>query len=118
MLFRSESGNKVDVRWLAVRAPDGAGLLIVGDPVFSGSALNVSDDDIDYSPEHQLHSADVQPRNVTVVHVDLKQMGLGGDDSWRSTAHPASLIWPQRYQYSFTLRPIHAGEDANSLARQ
>lgn len=113
-----ESGNKEDVRWLAVRAPDGAGLLIVGDPVFSGAALNVFDDDMDYSPAHQLHSVDVQPRNVTVVHIDLKQMGVAGDDSWRSTAHPASLIWPQRYQYSFTLQPIHAGEDANALARQ
>lgn len=112
-----ESGNKVDVRWLAVRAPDGAGLLIVGDPVFSGTALNVSDDDIGYSPTHQLHSVDVKPRDVTVVHVDLRQMGLGGDDSWRSTAHPANLIWPRRYDYSFTLRPISAGEDANALAR-
>lgn len=112
-----ESGNKVDVRWLAVRAPDGAGLLIVGDPVFSGTALNLLDDDIDYSLQHQLHSIDVHPRNITVVHVDLKQMGLGGDDSWRSTAHPVNLIWPRQYHYSFTLRPIHAGEDANVLAR-
>lgn len=113
-----ESGNKVDVRWMSVRAEDGEGLLIIGDPVFSGTALDVFDEDIGYSPEHQLHSVDVQSRDLTVVHVDLKQMGLGGDDSWRSTAHPEHLIWPQPYQYSFTLQPIHAGEDANALARR
>lgn len=112
-----ESGNKVDVRWMSVRAQDGEGLLIVGDPVFSGGALNVLDEDIDYSPDHQLHSVDVRPRDLTVIHVDLKQMGVGGDDSWRSTAHPEHLIWPRPYQYSFTLQPIHAGEDANELAR-
>lgn len=113
-----ESGNKVDVRWMSVRTETGAGLLVVGEPTFSGTALNVLDEDIDYSPEHQLHTVDVQPRDVTVIHVDLKQMGLGGDDSWRSTAHPEHLIWPRHYQYRFTLLPIHAGEDANALARQ
>lgn len=113
-----ESGNKVDVRWMSVRAEDGAGLLIVGDPVFSGSAVNVLDQDIDYSPERQMHSIDVKPRELTVVHVDLKQMGVGGDDSWRSTAHPEHLIWPRPYQYSFTLQPIHAAEDANAAARR
>jgi|SRR5579872_5076367 len=111
-----ESGNKVDVRWMSIRAADGVGLLVIGDPVFSGGALDLFDEDIDYSPEHQLHSADVPHREVTVVHVDLRQMGLGGDDSWRSTAHPEYLIWPKSYQYGFVLRPIRAGEDADAEA--
>lgn len=113
-----ESGNKVDVRWMAVRDAAGAGLLVLGAPHFSGGASAVLDEDIDHSPARQLHSIDVQPRDFTVVHVDYRQMGLGGDDSWRSTAHPQHLIWPTRYQYGFVLKPLKPGEDPAALARQ
>lgn len=113
-----ETGNKVDVRWMAVRDDRGIGLLIMGAPHFSGGARNVFDEDIDHSPQRQLHSVDVEPRDVTVVHVDLKQMGLGGDDSWRSTAHPEHLIWPERYEYAFVLAPLAQGQDAGAAARQ
>ena len=112
-----ENGNKVDVRWMAVRAQDGTGLLVVGRPTFSGSALDVLDKDID-SPGHQLHSVDVRRRNFTVIDVDLRQMGLGGDDSWRSTAHPQYLISPRHYEYDFVLAPIRRGDDAGVLARR
>lgn len=113
-----ESGNKVDVRWMAIRDSKGAGLLIVGAPEFSGAVRDVMDEDIDYSPERQLHSIDVRPRPVSVVNVDLKQMGLGGDDSWRSTAHPQHLIWPKVYEFEFSLAPVDPGEDAAALARR
>jgi beta-galactosidase len=113
-----ENSNKVDVRWMALRQPDGEGLVVVGDPTFSGGASDVLDEDMDYDPAHQLHSDEVERRGLTVIHVDLMQMGLGGDDSWRSTAHPEYLIWPKHYEYSFRLIPLHAGEDAGAIARR
>ena len=113
-----ENSNKVDVRWMALRQADGEGLVIAGDPTFSGGASDVLDEDMDYDPNHQLHADEVRHRGFTVIHVDLMQMGLGGDDSWRSTAHPEYLIWPKHYAYSFRLIPLHAGEDPAALAKR
>jgi beta-galactosidase len=47
-------------------------------------------------------------RNVLSINVDLKQQGLGGDDTWskRAQAHAAYLIKPGTYNYSFYLVPF------------
>ncbi|MCL4192626.1 MAG: hypothetical protein KJZ87_12920, partial [Thermoguttaceae bacterium] len=53
-----------------------------------------------------------------ILHLDLRQMGLGGDDSWGAWPHQEFQIPCQAYSYRFRLRPIAAGDDPKALARQ
>jgi beta-galactosidase len=39
------------------------------------------------------------------VHVDYRQMGLGGDDSWSPRVHPEYLLKAKSYTFGFTLTP-------------
>jgi len=113
-----ESGNKIDLRYMALRqGQTGPGLLIVGDPTFSGGALPYSTEDLDQPDANQKHAGDLVPRDRSEVHVDMRQMGLGGDDSWRSTAHAEFLIWPRAYAYRFVLAPLADHDDAGARAR-
>jgi beta-galactosidase len=113
-----ESGNKVDLRWMALHgAAARGGLLITGQPWFSGGVLPYTTADLDHDPKKQKHADEIVRRRNAEVHVDMRQMGLGGDDSWRSTAHAENLIYPRDYRYSFTLAPLAAGTDPNDLAR-
>lgn len=113
-----ESGNKADLRWMALRSSRGqGGLLVAGGPHFSGGALAYTTEDLDHDRKRQKHSFELRPRSTAEVHVDMAQMGLGGDDSWRSTAHPEYLIQPRDYRFSFTLAPLAATRDPQDLAR-
>jgi beta-galactosidase len=113
-----ESGNKVGVRWMALRGSSaGSGLLVVGSPTFSGGALPYATADLDHDRNRQKHADEIVRRKRAEVHVDMRQMGLGGDDSWRSTAHPENLIFPRDYRYGFTLAPLAEAADPQAVAR-
>ncbi|MEI5617577.1 hypothetical protein WB403_51690, partial [Streptomyces brasiliscabiei] len=43
-----ENGNKTDVRWIALKADHGLGLLVVGDQVLNTSAWPYKQSDIDF----------------------------------------------------------------------
>jgi beta-galactosidase len=98
-----ENGNKTSVRWASITNQEGTGLLVISDSVFN---FNVHD----YTDQALLAAkqpASVLARgNATVVNVDYKQMGLGGDDSWSPRVHPEYLIPAKTYNYSFRLKPI------------
>ena len=49
---------------------------------------------------HQLNRG-----NKTYVHLDLNQMGLGGDDSWSPRVHEEFLLNKKSYKFGFTLDP-------------
>jgi beta-galactosidase len=97
-----ENCNKVDVRWVAVTNSSGVGLLATGRPALS---VGISE----FSAE-QMEKADydfqLEPHNRTYLNLDLVQMGVGGNDSWGSTAMPAYLLPNQHYHYEFTIRGI------------
>lgn len=113
-----ESGNKVDLRWMALRGTGTqSGLLIAGHPMFSGGVLPFATEDLDHDPARQKHGYEIAARKNAEVYIDMRQMGLGGDDSWRSTAHVENLIYPRDYRYSFSLAPLSAGADPLKLAR-
>lgn len=109
-----ESGNKVDVRWAALTNSQGVGLLVAGLPLLSVNAVPHTTDDI----EAARHPWQLNMRDYTILHLDLKQMGLGGDDSWGAWPHQEFQIPCQAYSYRFRLRPIAAGDDPKALARQ
>jgi beta-galactosidase len=109
-----ESGNKVDVRWIALTNDKGLGLLAIGMPLLSANALHHTTDDL----QSAKHSPEIPPREVTVVNLDLRQQGVGGDDSWGAWPHDEFMLPCQEYHYTFRLRPFTANEDVGTLARR
>lgn len=104
-----ENGNKTDVRWAEVTDQTGLGLLIISD-ISNRSWVNVNARD--YTDEalrkaKQVDHQRIERGGVTVVNIDLAQMGLGGDDSWSPRVHAEyQLPATKTYTYSFRLRPV------------
>jgi len=110
-----ESGNKVDVRWMSLVNDKGVGLLAVGMPHLSANALHYTTDDL----QGAKHAWELPRRPFVTLNLDLKQMGVGGDDSWGAWPHPEYQIPYQAYQYRFRLVPYRAGQmEPSVLARQ
>lgn len=101
-----ETGNKTDVRWLALYNDEGTGLLAVGMPLLSASALQFSLDELEYVPKVNRHGSDVRPGDLVTLNLDFKQMGVGGDNSWGARPHPEYTLYPKEYSYCFKLKPF------------
>ncbi len=100
-----ETGYKTDVRRLSLTDNKGNGFTIQGEPIFCFSALNYTIEDLTRDRRGSLHLHEVPARNFTELHIDLKQMGVAGDDSWRSKPHTKYIIQPIEYEYSYTIIP-------------
>jgi beta-galactosidase len=109
-----ETGNKADVRWAALVNSKGVGLLAVGEPLLSVNALHYGTEDLNA----RKHPFELPARDFVTLNLDLKQQGVGGDDSWGAWPHEEFLISCQEYNYSFRLRPFGPGESPEKLARQ
>lgn len=104
-----ESGNKTDVRWAKITRQDGSGILIMHED----ELLNIQV--LPYSPAQlfpglekgQTHSAELVPDANIHLHIDLKQMGLGGIDSWGSIPLKQYRMPYQSYTYSYMIIPIY-----------
>lgn len=101
-----ESGNKVDVRWAALANAQGVGLLAAGMPLLSVNALHHRTADLE-GPKHPFQ---IPWRPEVTVNLDLKQMGVGGDDSWGAKPHDPYRLFPKPLRYRFTLRPFSAAD--------
>jgi beta-galactosidase len=62
--------------------------------------------------------ADLVERDFTELNIDLKQMGVGGDNSWGARPHPEYTLPPQNYSFRFRIRPLDAGEDPMALSKK
>ncbi|MGW8316247.1 MAG: glycoside hydrolase family 2 TIM barrel-domain containing protein, partial [Bacteroidales bacterium] len=112
-----ENGNREDVRWVAVTNSGGSGLMVRGAPLIAFSVHHNLMEDFE-SPartdgRHEAgvrpvnrHTIDVKPRDLTALHVDYKQMGVGGDNSWGLPTHPEYRLSGRTYSYGFTLIPV------------
>jgi len=102
-----ETGNKCDVRWLELTDDSGRGIRITGDQPLSVSALRNAWEDLDPGlSKKQMHASDIEPRRETVLHVDLLQRGVGGDNSWGASPHAPYRLTAREYSYGYTLRPL------------
>ncbi|MCC8154492.1 MAG: DUF4981 domain-containing protein [Tannerellaceae bacterium] len=102
-----ESGSKSDLRIWKVTDIDGRGLAFRSDKPFSASALNYLQDDLDDGWEkQQRHSGEVKERDFTVVCFDLKQMGLGGINSWGTWPLEQYRIPYDNYTFNIVIQPI------------
>ena len=102
-----ESGNKTDVRWLELTDNEGVGVRVEGLQPLSVSAMPYRSEDLDPGlTKKQMHYSDVEPRREVVLHVDLAQRGLGGDDSWGAVPHEPYRLEADTYEYGYIIRPI------------
>lgn len=115
-----ETGNKCDVRWVALQDTLGNGLLVTGDEPLSVSAWNFPMEDIYYRPsaiEHR-HGGSIEKKDLVWLNIDHLQMGVGGDTTWGAQVHPEYTITPHEWKYSFTLQPIDKQSDFSVLSHK
>ena len=114
-----ETGNKTDVRWMAL--DNGTiGLLAIGQPTFDGSVHNYPYSDLDYVPAGRLHGKlDLKPKNQVDWLIDYRQTGVGGDNSWGARPHSEYTLTGKSisYEYHFYLRPFVKNDDLMTLSK-
>lgn len=102
-----ETGNKTDVRWLILCNDNGVGIQITGLQPIAFSALHFAPEDLDPGLTRKMqHSIDVIPRKNIFLHVDLKQRGLGGDNSWGMYPHSEYRLLDKKYSYSYRMKLV------------
>jgi beta-galactosidase len=100
-----ENSNKVDVRWVALTNQDGIGLLAVGSPLLSVSAYHYTKSQIGRSD----YTFRMTRQPQIFLNLDLRQMGVGGVDSWSPNAFPLTpyrIPSDRAYSYRYRLTPI------------
>ena len=124
-----ESGTKSDMRWMRLLDNAGTGIEISSDVRFSGSALPFSQRDMDSALENpfprpnptneqfgtathslellRLAHNDARSLGTTYVNFDLKEMGVGGVNSWGRWPLAPYRVQPDEYEFVVTLRPLN-----------
>lgn len=97
-----ENGNKVDVRWMEVTRPDGFGLLIAGRQPLSCNVVPFTKEEM----KGKAYSWQLPESTRTALNVDLAQMGLGGDNSWRYACHPEYRLEDRAYRFAYVVDPV------------
>ncbi|AZQ65005.1 DUF4981 domain-containing protein [Flammeovirga pectinis] len=110
-----ENGYKTDIKWAALADKSGNGLMFSSTENLGTSALHYRAVDLDARagyeyPEVRLenrHDSDVSPQKMVEWHIDYKQRGVAGTDSWYSMPLEQYIIpATQSITYNFTLKPF------------
>lgn len=102
-----ENGYKTGVRWVELRNENGVGIRISGNPFVGFSALHNPIEDFDMEdPLDYRHTNDIVKRNGVFINVDLKQMGVAGDNSWGALPYPEYSVQAKNYEFDFTIEPV------------
>jgi beta-galactosidase len=109
-----ETGNRTDVRWIALTNSSGVGLMAVGAPVIEFNALQ-------YTPwelESKTHPYELTKSSSIVLRLNYHQMGVGGDNSWGAKPHPEFTLYSNKvYTYHFRLMPLTGSSDPMELSK-
>ncbi len=100
-----ETGQRSDVRWLALTSDTDRGLIAIGSPVFEFAVRPYTDESL----EAAKHPHELQPGENLTLHLDHHQMGVGGDNSWGAWTHPEYRLPAGEYEHTVTLRPYRSG---------
>lgn len=97
-----ECGNRTGVRFAEVTNESGFGLRFEArDTPLELQVLPYTAQEL----ENALHIGELPPASYTNVRIAVKQMGVGGDDSWGAPVHEAYHMPANRqYAFSFTIR--------------
>jgi beta-galactosidase len=104
-----ETGNRTDVRWMFLSDKNSNGLFIVADSLLSMNAWPYTEKNI----EAARHTDKLKDAGFITLNIDLRQMGVGGNDSWSPVGAPLPKyqIPAGNYQYSFYLLPCKTDAD-------
>lgn len=102
-----ENGYRTDTRWVAFVDSQDIGLIAIGMPLLGFSALNYTREDLTQAFRGSFHAHDLSKRDFVHIHLDDKQMGVGGDDSWGARPYAKYRLPFKSYAFSFRLRPYH-----------
>ncbi|WP_299557323.1 glycoside hydrolase family 2 TIM barrel-domain containing protein [Seonamhaeicola sp.] len=101
-----EEANRTGVRWLKLTNENQTrGMKISGSQPLSMSVWPWSQDQL----EKAKHTYDLPANQDLTVNIDLKQTGVGGNDTWsqNSKALESYQVKPGKYEYQFEIKPIH-----------
>ena len=117
-----ENGYRTENRWLRMVNLDGKGFEIKGNPLFSfGAHFNTIEDMDDGVRKNQpgqylgarkrivkkqRKPIDLVKRDFISLNIDLKQMGVGGDNSWGARTLNKYILVPADYEFSFIINPL------------
>ena len=103
-LVPQECGNVLDVRRLSIAGRNGGCLTFTGIPAVEANVLP-------YTPEEMeiaAHQKDLLPSDKTVVRINWRQTGVGGDDTWspNARAHEEFRIKAEDHcRFVFAVKP-------------
>lgn len=103
-----ENGYRTDVRTVQFTNSDNSGIKFEAANLLSFSAHRNPLEDFDPgNTKKQTHSIDIKPKEYIWLHIDSKQTGVGGDDSWSKDglANPEYRIKEKDYEFSFSIKP-------------
>ena len=128
-----ENGHRTGVRWLSLYTRSGKGITLYADSLMEINVLRNSVEEFDGQEAvkrpyqwrnksandlrhdeaqavnrlpRQTHTTDIVPQNFVEVCLDLRQMGVGGYDSWGSQPDAEDLIPASNaYCWGFTVVP-------------
>lgn len=102
-----ENGYLTDVRWASFANEAGHGVKITGLQPICFSALPYLAEDMDAGiTKKNRHPSDVTERSFISLHLDVKQRGVGGDNSWGALPHESFLLKDRKYQFGFVIAQL------------
>ena len=104
-----ENGNKTGVRWMSLADGTGNGILFLAE----GAPLSVGARHYGKATmEASAYAFEMDRSEDVFVNIDHTQLGVGGNDSWGSTAMEDYLPDAREYRFAWIIRPLD-----NSAAR-
>lgn len=104
-----ENGYRTDVRSVQFLNSASSGIGFEADSLMSFSAHRNPLEDFDPgNMKKQTHSIDIKPKEYIWLHIDSRQVGVGGDDSWskQGLANPEYRIKESDYEFGFNIKPV------------
>jgi beta-galactosidase len=103
-----ENGYRTGVRKVAFTDSDGFGIQFEGYdlPVCFNARYNADEDFDPGLTKKQQHTTDIDPRRSIYINIDLKQLGVAGDNTWGARPLPQYRMLDDTYSYSYIIRPV------------
>ena len=102
-----ETGTKSDIRWWKLTNKGGVGVKIYAAVPFSASALHFTNNDLDdFDVKDQRHSGELEERDLTVLSIDLAQMGLGCINTWGALPIEKYRVPFAGHEFTFVIEPV------------
>jgi beta-galactosidase len=100
-VFPQENGNRTDVRWASLTAPDGTGFRIDGQPHLELTARRWTSADLDTAK----HTNELRAGELVWLNLDIAQQGLGSASCGPGVL-PKYRLLPVPSTIELTLRPV------------